>query len=150
MEITDDTMVGAENTLARLDAFARRTDALDGKPSEDGLTRFAEIMDDDLDTPGAADLMFRLVREANTALDNGDEDSAATAAATARVIAATLGIELRGGTEVPAEMQALADERHQARQAKDWARADELRDQLSDAGWAVEDSADGPVLRPLG
>ena len=150
MEITDDTMVGAENTLDRLDAFARRTEALDGKPSEDGLARFADIMDDDLDTPGAADLMFRLVREANTALDNGDEDSAATAAATARVIAATLGIELRGGTDVPAEMQALADERHRARQAKDWGRADELRDRLADAGWAVEDSADGPVLRPIG
>jgi cysteinyl-tRNA synthetase len=149
MEITDDTMVQAEKTLDRLDSFARRTAALDDRPAPEAEARFREVMDDDLDTAGAVDLMFRLVREANTALDRGDEGGAATAAAGARTIAATLGIALRGGVEAPEEVRLLADERHSARQAKDWARADELRDRLTAAGWAVEDSADGPVLRPL-
>ena len=71
------------------------------------------------------------------------------AAATARVIAGTLGLELRADVEVPDEIRRLADERQAARQAKEYARADELRDKLSAAGWAVEDSADGPVLLPL-
>lgn len=149
MEITDDTMVQAGKTLDRLDSFARRTAELHGEASAEALDRFREAMDDDLDTPGAADLMFRLVREANTALDRDDKAGAAVAAAGARVIADTLGIELRVEVGAPDEIRAMAEERHQARQAKDWARADELRDRLAAAGWAVEDSADGPVLKPL-
>jgi cysteinyl-tRNA synthetase len=150
IEITDETMVATEAALDRLDAFSRRTADLDGKPSESSLERFRELMDDDLDTPGAVDLMFRLVRETNTALDAGDRDTAATAAATARVIADTLGLELQTEVDVPDEIRRLADERGAARQARDYARADELRDELVAAGWGVEDSADGPVLRPLG
>ncbi len=150
MEITDDTMVAAESAIERLDAFARRTEHLDGPPSTEALDAFRSAMDDDLDTPRAADLMFRLVREANTALDGGDEAAAGVAAATARVIAETFGLELRGGADVPDDVKRLADERQAARVAKDFARADELRDRLADAGWSVEDSADGPVLRPKG
>ena len=142
-------MVSAEAALGRLDAFARRTDGLDGEPSAEVLDQFRQVMDNDLDTPGAVDLMFRQVREANTALDQGDRETGSTAAATAKVIAETLGIELQAGTDVPDDIRDLADQRHAARQAKDWARADELRDRLADAGWSVEDSADGPVLVPL-
>ncbi|MEM9564033.1 MAG: cysteine--tRNA ligase [Actinomycetota bacterium] len=147
MEVTDDTMVAAESAIERLDAFARRTANLDGTPSPEALESFRAAMDNDLDTPRAADLMFRLVREANTALDGGDDDGAATAAATAKVIAETFGLQLKGGSDVPDEIRQLADERQAAREAKDFARADELRDELTEAGWTVEDSPDGPVLR---
>lgn len=149
VEISDETMVSTEAALGRLDAFARRTEGLEGQPSSEVLQQFRRVMDNDLDTPGAVDLMFRQVREANTALDQGDTANGALAAATAKVIADTLGLELRSGSDVPAEIQELADQRHAARQAKDFARADELRDRLAEAGWSVEDSADGPVLVPL-
>ena len=148
IEITDETMTGAEAALGRLDAFARRTAGLTGEPSEESLDRFREAMENDLDTPGAVDLMFRLVREANTALDAGDEAAAGSAAATARTIAGAIGLELEAEAEAPAEIERLAAERDRARQARDFARADQLRDELAAAGWVVEDSADGPVLRP--
>ena len=45
------------------------------------------------------------------------------------------------------EMFQLASARELARTAKDWAEADRLRDQLSDLGWLIEDTPDGPVLR---
>ena len=44
---------------------------------------------------------------------------------------------------IPAEIQKLADERVAAKTAKDWARADELRNQIDNAGWRIEDSKDG-------
>jgi cysteinyl-tRNA synthetase len=48
--------------------------------------------------------------------------------------------------EIPADIQALAMQREEARQAKDWVRADELRDQLADSGYIVRDTENGPVV----
>lgn len=45
--------------------------------------------------------------------------------------------------EVPAEIRGLAEQRWQAKQDRDWARSDELRDEIAAAGWVVKDSKDG-------
>ncbi len=150
IEVTDTSMSDAVAALDRLDAFARRTEGLEGKPDPDVLDQFRSTMDRDLDTPGAIDLLFRLVREANTALDAGDPAAAGRAAATAREIAGAVGLELRSGAddEVPAEVVALAEQRQAARAAKDWALADQLRDQITAAGYTVEDTPNGPIVRP--
>ncbi|MFV0260587.1 MAG: cysteine--tRNA ligase [Acidimicrobiales bacterium] len=164
MEVTDDSMVDASAAVERLDAFARRTgelvtDARDGadgrgddgsgKPDGAVLDAFRLALDDDFDTPAGVDLLFRQVREANTALDEGDRPRARMAALTAWELAGVLGLELAAGADdVPAGIGALVAERQDARSAKDFARADELRDELAAAGWTVEDSADGPVVRP--
>lgn len=150
MEVTDASMTDAEAALDRLDAFTRRTEGLEGKPDADVLDAFRAAMNRDLDTAGAVDLLFRQVREGNSALDAGDEVVAAKTAATAREIAGAVGLELRSGagTEVPAEVLALAEQRQAARAAKDWALADQLREQISAAGYTVEDTPGGPVVRP--
>jgi cysteinyl-tRNA synthetase len=44
-------------------------------------------------------------------------------------------------------MQELLKEREQARKKKDWARADEIREKMSSAGWAIEDTPKGPRLK---
>ncbi len=147
IEITDTTLRNAEAALDRLDAFGRRAGDLGGTPDPEAVERFTSVMDDDLDTPGAVDQMFRLIREANTLLDEGAP--AASVAAGALLIADTLGLVINlGGDEVPAEIQALAEERQAARADKDFARSDEIRDQLAADGWIIEDSAEGPVVRP--
>ncbi len=151
IEVTDDTMTASEAALDRLDSFARRTADLGGTPDAEVMGRFKALMENDLDTPGAVDLMFRLVREANTALDGGDETAATAAAASAAEIAATFGLELHGeAASVPDEIRQMAEQRSAARAAKDFATADELRDRMAAAGWTVEDSPDGPVVLPLG
>ena len=50
---------------------------------------------------------------------------------------------------MPEEALRLLDERQQARKAKDFARADAIRDQLKEMGYAVEDTAQGPKLKKL-
>ena len=151
IEVTDTTLKQAEAAVGRLDGFARRTAALEGTPDDSVMAAFGEAMANDLDTAKAVDLLFRQVREANTALDEGGQASASTAAATVRTIAGVLGLELRGdAAAVPVEITALAVERQEARAARDFERADTIRDRLTEAGWMVEDAADGPVIRPLG
>jgi len=54
------------------------------------------------------------------------------------------------GPAVPAEVLALAAEREEARRAKDWARADRLREEIRTLGFIVEDTHEGPRLRPAG
>lgn len=57
---------------------------------------------------------------------------------------------LRRATPVPTDaVLALVDARQAARAARDWARSDQLRDQIAAQGWQVMDTAAGPVLEPL-
>jgi len=150
MDVTIETLTGAEGAVGRLDAFARRVaDLWDGVADPEALDRFRSAMDDDLDTPKAAAGVFELVRRANTLLDGGDAAGAAPLAAAVRELTGALGLELRTETAaVPAEIQELAAQRDAARSARDWARADALRDRIQAEGYVVEDSADGTLVRP--
>ena len=52
------------------------------------------------------------------------------------------------GAEADEEAEKLLGERQEARAAKDFARADEIRDRLAELGWEVRDSAEGAKLVP--
>jgi cysteinyl-tRNA synthetase len=136
MEVTPETIADAERSLDRLDDFARRFRP--EAPADAGaLARFRELMDDDLNTPGAVALLFDLVRKANA-----DDDGAAAAAAFA--IAGALGLELGGAEDVvDAAAAALVTARDEARAARNFAEADRLRDELQALGWVVKDTPDG-------
>jgi cysteinyl-tRNA synthetase len=154
IDVTDQTLRDAEAALDRLDAFARRVastpEIASVDPDGEALDRFRTAMDDDLQTPTSMRVLFDLVRRANSALDAGDTAGAAPAAAAAVEIARALGLEMRaevpGG--VPDEVQGWAAERDEARAAKDWARADALRDRITEAGYVIEDTPNGAVVRP--
>jgi cysteinyl-tRNA synthetase len=153
IDVTEDSLRNAEAALDRLDAFARRVAGVDGlagaDPDAEALERFRAAMDDDMQTPAATRLLFDLVRRANAALDAGDVAAAGPAAAAASEIAGALGLELRAELDaVPDELRGWARERDAARAAKDWARADELRDRITAAGYVIEDTPSGTVVRP--
>ena len=151
VEVTRATTDDASAALRRLDAFARRAAnaGLSGNPDAASVDAFRVAMDNDLDTPAAVALLFGLVGQANTALDAGDAASAAPLAVAAFEICSAVGLVLNaGGEEVPAEILERARARDEARAAKDWAAADAIRDELTAAGWLVEDTADGTQVRP--
>jgi len=91
--------------------------------------------------------LFELRREANSA---GPERAGTLSSTVMHLFEDALGLSLggAGGTaEIPPEVTALAAERDEARSARDWGRADAIRDELVAAGWVVEDGPEGTTLR---
>jgi cysteinyl-tRNA synthetase len=141
----------AANTIAGLDAFAARTSSSPDVAREDAdpgvLDQFRAAMDDDLDTPRAMALLFDTVRRVNTLLDAGDEAAAVPVIAAVREMADAVGLELGSSAEIPADVVARAGALDEARAARDYAAADEIRAALQADGWIVETTAAGTVVR---
>ena len=118
---------------------------------EDFKARFNEAMDDDLNTADALGVLFEFARAANTFVS---EPRGKVAIETGRSLFSELTgvlglLDRTKAEEYPAEALALLEERQSARKAKDFARADRMRDALKDMGYAVEDTAAGPKLKKL-
>jgi cysteinyl-tRNA synthetase len=104
-------------------------------------------MDNDLDTPSAMALIFDTVRAANAAFDDGDRARCAVLRATVFDMAAAVGLNFTAGDDVDDVARGKAAELDAARAAKDFARADELRAELTAQGYVVETSKEGTRLR---
>ena len=86
--------------------------------------------------------------KAEVALEAEATADAAAAAAVTEICRA-VGLELdAGGSDVPEEVLALAQQRDRARADRDFATADAIRDALVADGWVVEDTAAGTQVRP--
>ena len=126
--------------------------------------QFAEKMDDDLAVPQSLAVIHDVVREGNKLLDAKPTDEAKQQvkeiAGQVRAMAAVLGVDplsetwlestkaAAGGSDVAMGaldvlVKAELERRAEARAAKDWATADEVRDRLAEAGIEVTDTADG-------
>lgn len=109
--------------------------------------RFCERMDDDLNTADALAVLFDFVRDINTLMQESDRHALEKAAETFDALCAVLGLLYnRDEAAIPEDVKTLAEERETARKEKNWARADELRDQLAEQGYVVEDTSSGPKI----
>ena len=112
---------------------------------------FTDAMDDDFNTPLVLASLHELVKAINTARDGGaNAEQLKPAQSMLRELTGVLGLRLQekqGSSEQDAQVEALIAERTEARQQKNWARSDEIRDQLKEMGVAIEDSKDGTKWR---
>jgi cysteinyl-tRNA synthetase len=110
-------------------------------------TAFDEALADDLNTAAALAEVFALAREVNAAVADGALSAAGAAKVAAELGAMchVLGLDAVTMVEetIPAEVVAMAQERQQARAAKDFARADALRAALTERGYEVRDVPGG-------
>ncbi|GMA32430.1 cysteine--tRNA ligase [Litorihabitans aurantiacus] len=161
VEFSDATLTEAATTWERLAGFVTRAAEAHGEDDGDAVAAvdlppaFAAAMDDDVNVAAALAVVHDHVRRGNAALAAGDADAARSAALAVRGMLDVLGLDplaprWRSGDGSGAVQDALASlvasvlaQRRAAREAKDWARADELRDVLTAAGVAVEDAAGG-------
>lgn len=109
--------------------------------------KFIASMDDDLNTADAISAIFELITAVNTAVKDGaSKEFAQKSLDILMELATVLGLlqqEVEEEVEIDDELQALIDERQEARKAKNFARADEIRDQLKAQGITLKDTPQG-------
>ena len=113
--------------------------------TKDFAKKFDEAMDDDFNTADAISAIFELVKFANTSV--GEGASAAYIRALKEEIVELMdicGLSVERRQEIlDSEIESLIRERQEARKAKNFARADEIRDQLLEKGIILEDTREG-------
>lgn len=107
--------------------------------------KFIEAMEDDLNTADAISAIFELVKEINVQIANGNTNKSFLEGALSlfKELTGVLGIVRKGEDTLEAEVEKLIEERQQARKAKNYKLADEIRDKLKDMGIELQDTPNG-------
>lgn len=115
--------------------------------------KFIEAMDDDLNTADAVSAIFELVRELNIMSSNKESSKKQLEQGRALFDELTdvLGIlyNKKEKNEIPQEILDLVEERKAARKAKDFAKADEIRDKITQLGYSVKETRQGVEVTKL-
>ncbi|WP_026414846.1 cysteine--tRNA ligase [Actinomadura oligospora] len=156
MDYTDAALAEAVAAYQRVEGFVKRAAEVVGAGEPDGLPgAFVQAMDDDLGVPQALAAVHETVREGNNALAAEDKDAVRRHLASVRAMTGVLGLDplsdewdATTGDDLTPVVEALVkvalEQRQEARKRKDYAAADAIRDQLTDAGVLVEDTPHGP------
>ena len=158
IEYSDAAIAESVAALERIDNFVRRAADVVGVVAERVPQEFAAAMNDDLGTPAAVAVLHNVVREGNQALEAGETDLVATRLAAVMGMLAILGLDATSGAwerNVDQQLTAVVDglvtellkHREAARERKDFAAADAIRDSLAALGVEVLDTPQGPRWR---
>jgi cysteinyl-tRNA synthetase len=154
IRLSTEALRAAAEQVRRLRDFADRVNrstpsGLNNEPLMDRIaevrTGYRDALDDDLNLPQGVGLLFELIRQANAALDEDGVDVAARRELLALIddVDAHLDVVRADEPGLAEEVERLIAEREAARKARDFARADQIRDELRLRGIALEDSKDG-------
>lgn len=142
-------MENAKENLKHLIANSGGEMTDDEKAALDGYDKYREefiaAMDDDLNTADAISAIFELVTAINTAVKDGaSREFAQKSLDTLMELATVVGLlQQDADDEIDDEIQKLVDERQEARKARNFARADEIRDMLKERGITLKDTPQG-------
>ena len=165
INITDDLFPEAEKHLLDFYTALAAVDALGFTVNEGGMSaakfiddEFNTCMSDDFNTALALSNLFGYFKEIKK-LTAAKDEKAAAYAKQIRDTYALLGFFQKDAAayvatrapkeDIPAEVQAVAEERWTARLNRDWAKSDELRNKLAELGYAVKDSKTGYELTKI-
>ncbi len=155
LNYSDQLLDNARTALSRLYNALRGLEIAQNIDEGDpAIEKFKQAMDDDFNTPEALAVLFDLANQVNR-LRSDDESAAAQKAAVLKKLANILGLleadaeqflhAGAGSNDDDARIEDLIEARNSARKNKDWAAADQLRDELDALGVVLEDK-DGKTL----
>ncbi|MFC1598028.1 cysteine--tRNA ligase [Patescibacteria group bacterium] len=147
LNFTWKSLEAAQQTFSKLIYLVSQWDK-PGTICSDCEEKFRNALNDDLNTPEALAIMWELVKS--------DKPSSAKAA-TLIEMDKILGLSIqKRATDLRAKinkagkkLDTLLEQREEARTTKDYKKADKIRDKIQSKGFIVEDTDEGPILRPL-
>ena len=156
IEYSEESLAEAATTMARIEGFVTRAAELVGRCDDGEIPpAFAEAMDDDLSVPAALAILQDTVTTGQRLLGGGPSEDLRAALGAVRAMLDVLGLDPldphwgsgrdQGAADAAlgALVQQLLDHRAEARATKDFAAAARIRDQLTAAGVAIEDTPQG-------
>ncbi|MEO0416094.1 MAG: cysteine--tRNA ligase [Verrucomicrobiota bacterium] len=153
LNFTLDSLHAAQKALSKLRDLKEKIGLDDSvENGEENFGPFGPVLEAlqaDMNTPAALGKLFTAAKELQSAELTEDELAAARSGFGLAMRAFGFRLEApeeAGGSDVPEEIQALAQQRWDAKQNKDWGAADALRDQVQAAGYQIEDQKDGFIV----
>ena len=140
IDFSDSKLNEAKTSLNRLKGLVLEIKD-DGKENKEYLEEFKNAMDDDLNSAGGLNVLWKLVR------DKEAKGKIKTIKKIDEIFG--LGLLQKEKVSVPAEVKELVSERDKARKEKDWEKSDVLRDKIKKLGYVVEDSENGAKVSKI-
>lgn len=159
LNYSDQNLDSAKGALERFYNALRGVDAMEVTDGGDYEARFRRAMDDDFNTVEALAVLFEIANSLNRAKADGDLEMAANLAGVLRYLGGVLGLLqddadafMKGGIGSgdglsDADIDGLIEQRAKAKEEKNWAEADRIRDELQSHGVVLEDGAGGTIWR---
>ncbi|MFW6014224.1 MAG: cysteine--tRNA ligase [Nanoarchaeota archaeon] len=159
LNLTMEGLDAAENAVERLNEFISRLSEIKNGKEHKGINRligemeegFVESLDDDLNISGAMAAVFEFIKKANRLIDEDRVGSKNAEKIMEKLLEfdKVLGLIEKHEEDIPKEVIELAEERKEARNKKDFTKADELRQKIKEKGYYVDDNKDGYRLKKL-
>ncbi|MDO8556238.1 MAG: cysteine--tRNA ligase [Nanoarchaeota archaeon] len=143
LEYSTEALIGAKNSYQKLKekTLEIKEGKKPGEPATKYLEAFQEAVNDDLNMPRALAVLWEMINDSAVA----DTNKYKAIIEMDHILG--LGLDTLIIT-IPASIQALAEEREQARQTKNWKQSDILRQQIEAAGYTIQDKPKGYALKP--
>ena len=148
-ENLDNAVVSYDKLVARIAALDFNDKNIDNAAFAELKSKFTEALDNDINTSLAITAVYDVLKA-----KTNDGTKLALIADFDKVLSLDLishAQKAKSGKnefEIPAEIAALLEERAQARKNKDFAKADELRDKITQAGYIIEETRQGTIIKP--
>ena len=138
VDFSKNTFEAAQNSYERLKNIIKDIKD-DKKINKKYIEEFEKAMNDDLNTPLALQVLWKLVRDENA---EGKYQ-------TIKKIDEVFGLKLleKEKLEIPSEIKKLIEEREKARKEKNWKLSDDIRDKINKKGFSVDDTSEGMRVR---
>lgn len=148
-ENLDNAVVSYDKLISRIASLDSDDKNIDNAAFDELKSKFTDALDNDINTSLAITAVYDVLKA-----KTNDGTKLALIADFDKVLSLDLishaekAKTKKNEFEIPAEIAALVEERAQARKNKDFAKADELRDKITQAGYIIEETRQGTIIKP--